>query len=119
KVMGASLALAGTAGCFYKKPQGVIAPATRQPEETVPGMPIFFASAMPFDGYARGVLVESNQGRPTKIEGNPDHPASLGAADIFMQASVLDLYDPDRSRTVLSGGTETQWGAFYPQLRNR
>jgi molybdopterin-containing oxidoreductase family iron-sulfur binding subunit len=119
KVMGASLALAGTAGCFYKRPQGVIAPATRQPEETIPGMPIFFASAMPFDGYAKGVLVESNQGRPTKIEGNPDHPASLGAADIFMQASVLDLYDPDRSRAVLSSGTETQWGAFYPQLRDR
>ena len=119
KVMAASLALAGLNGCFYKKPQGEIVPATRSPEESIPGRPIYFATAMPFDGYARGVLVASNEGRPTKIEGNPDHPASLGATDVFMQASILDLYDPDRARNVLISGRISRWSEFTQTLRDR
>ena len=76
--MGASLALAGLTGCT-KQPEERILPYARSPEETVPGQPLFFASAVTLCGYAEGVLVESHGGRPTKIEGNPRHPASLGA----------------------------------------
>src|SRR5690349_10514358 len=99
KVMGASLAMAGFAGCA-KPPQEKIVPYVNPPEDLIPGIPIFFASAMPINGYAHGVIVESHEGRPTKIEGNPEHPATLGASNVFMQASVLDLYDPDRAKTV-------------------
>ena len=84
----------------------------RQPEQLVPGRPLFFATAAGHDGYARGILVESHEGRPTKIEGNPDHPASLGGTDVFGQAHVLGLYDPDRSQTVLYLGEDRTWGDF-------
>lgn len=110
KVMGASLAMLGLSGCFYKRPQGKIVPYPKAPEETVVGRPIYFATAMPFNGYGRGVLALSREGRPIKIEGNPSHPASLGASDIFMQASILDMYDPDRSRTVMQAGRTMTWG---------
>ena len=77
-----------------------IVPYVRQPEELVPGKPLFYATAMPLGGVATGLLVESHEGRPTKIEGNPLHPGSLGATDVFAQAAVLGLYDPDRSQTL-------------------
>ena len=99
-LMGASLALAGLTACT-RQPDGEDRAVRAAPEELVPGRPLFFATAAGHDGYARGILVESHKGRPTKIEGNPDHPASLGATDVFGQASVLALYDPDRSQTVL------------------
>ena len=100
KVMGASLALAGLSGCLSSSPappDEKIVPYVRQPEEMIPGKPLFFATAMPIGGFGHGVLAESHMGRPTKVEGNPDHPGSLGASDAFAQASVLGLYDPDRS----------------------
>ncbi len=114
KLMGASLALAGLTGCEFalKQPQEKIVPYVRQPEQVVPGKPLFFATAMPFQGYGIGLLVESHEGRPTKIEGNPDHPASLGASDKFMQASILTMYDPDRSQRVVSAGAPSTWDAF-------
>src|SRR5208282_6848079 len=89
KVMGASMALAGLSGCV-KLPLEPIVPYVRQPDEMVLGKPLFFASAMPFGAYATPVLVESHEGRPTKIEGNPEHPAGLGGSDVFAQASILD-----------------------------
>src|SRR5262252_1990157 len=95
KLMSASLALAGVGACT-KQPIEKIVPYVRQPEEVVPGRPLFFATAVTFAGVAQPVLVESHEGRPTKIEGNPEHPASLGASDVFTQASILGLYDPDR-----------------------
>ena len=98
-LMSASLALAGLTACT-KQPAEKILPYVKQPEEVVPGRPLFFATTVSHDGYARGVLVESHEGRPTKIEGNPDHPVSLGATDVFGQAAILGLYDPDRSQTV-------------------
>ena len=82
------------------------------PEEIIPGRPLFFASAVPIDGFACGVLVKSEMGRPIKIEGNPAHPASLGATDIFGQAALLGLYDPDRSRTDHARRTDRDLGAF-------
>ncbi len=111
KVMAASLAMAGAAACT-KQPKELIVPYVRQPENVIPGIPLFYATAMTTGGYARGLLVESHLNRPTKVEGNPDHPASLGATTIFEQASVLNLYDPDRSETVLNEGRLSTWGEF-------
>jgi molybdopterin-containing oxidoreductase family iron-sulfur binding subunit len=120
KLMGASLALAGIAGAgCTKKPEEKIVPYVRQPEELVPGNPLFFASAIFFGGYARGVLVESHEGRPTKIEGNPDHPASLGAADAVTQAALLNLYDPDRSQIVTRNGEVSNWNTFTSTIGDR
>ena len=99
KLMSASLALAGVGACTRQPPEQIV-PYVRQPEDLVPGRPLFFASAIPLGGIARPVLVESHMGRPTKIEGNPEHPASLGATDVLTQAAVLGLYDPDRSQTI-------------------
>src|SRR6478736_7070923 len=110
KLMGASLALAGVSACT-RQPEEKIIPYVRQPEEIVPGRPLFYATAMPLGGFAMPLLAENHMGRPTKLEGNPEHPASLGATDIFSQASVLGLYDPDRSRTVLNRGEVKTWVA--------
>jgi len=104
RLMGASLALAGLAGCGRSAPPAEIVPAVKDSSETQAGRPTYFSSTMPFNGYGRGVLVVSREGRPVKIEGNPDHPASLGATDVFMQASLLDLYDPDRSKSATEAG---------------
>ncbi len=108
KLMGASIALAGVSACT-RQPDEKIVPYVRQPEEIVPGRPLFYATAMPNGGYAMPVLVENHMGRPTKIEGNPEHPASLGATDLYGQASVLGLYDPDRSRSVRYRGDIRTW----------
>ena len=114
-LMGASLALAGATGCT-KQPDERIVPYVRQPESVVPGKPLYYATAHCQQGLATGLLVESHLGRPTKIEGNPDHPASLGATDASTQASILTLYDPDRSRVVLHNGYVSNWGAFLTAL---
>ncbi|MBI3404744.1 MAG: TAT-variant-translocated molybdopterin oxidoreductase, partial [Acidobacteria bacterium] len=111
KLMGASLALAGLSGCT-RAPVEKIVPYVRQPEEIVPGKPLYFATAMPLSGIATGVLVTSHMGRPTKIEGNPEHPASLGATDAITQASILTLYDPDRSQVLNNAGRISTWSAF-------
>jgi molybdopterin-containing oxidoreductase family iron-sulfur binding subunit len=115
KLMGASVAMAGLAAC--KQPAESIVPYVRQPENTIPGQPIFFATAMTLGGYASGVLAESHLGRPTKIEGNPDHPSSLGGTNAFMQASVLGLYDPDRSQVVRHVGDVATWSDFIAALQ--
>jgi MoCo/4Fe-4S cofactor protein with predicted Tat translocation signal len=111
KIMGASLGLAGLAGCA-KQPPEYIVPYVREPEDFVPGKPLFFATAMEMGGYATGLLVESHLGRPTKVEGNPDHPSSVGAADYFNQASVLTLYDPDRSQVTTYNTHPSSWVNF-------
>ncbi len=116
KLMGASLALAGVSACT-RQPDEIIVPYVRQPEELVPGKPLFFATAMPFGGSGVGLLVESHEGRPTKIEGNPDHPSSRGATDVFAQAAILDLYDPDRAQTITNLGEIRPFGAFVAAMR--
>jgi molybdopterin-containing oxidoreductase family iron-sulfur binding subunit len=116
KLMSASLALAGLSACTLRKTEEKIVPYVNAPEDVIPGRPLFYASTMPFAGYGKGVVVESHEGRPTKIEGNADHPASLGASDIWMQASVLELYDPDRSQVVMHGNTISSWGAFTTMM---
>lgn len=110
QIMGASMAMAGLAGC--RRPVEKTLPYTRQPEEIVPGMPLYFASAMPLRGVLRPVLVESHEGRPTKIEGNPEHPMSRGATGVFEQASILNLYDPDRSHSLVHDRSEATWREF-------
>jgi len=116
KVMGASLALAGLSGCVIQ-PAEKIVPYVTQPEEIVVGKPLFYATAMTLGGVATGLLAKSNEGRPTKIEGNPDHPGSLGATDTLAQASLLGMYDPDRSQQVLYRGNPTSWQNFMSQAR--
>src|ERR1700728_277302 len=115
KVMGASMALAGMTGCV-RLPLEPIVPYVRQPEDVIPGRPQFYATAMTLGGYASPLLVESHLGRPTKIEGNDRHPASLGGTDVFAQAHILGLYDPDRSQSVVSMGDQQSWQALLTAL---
>ncbi len=114
-IMGASLALTGLAAC--RRPEELIVPYTRAPEEFVPGRPVFYATALPFMGTAVGLVVESHEGRPTKIEGNPRHPESLGGTHKFLQSAVLDLYDPDRSQTPAERGEARNWDQATAFLR--
>jgi len=111
KLLGASLGLAGLMACT-KQPDEKIVPYVKAPEDAVPGRPLFFASAFTLGGAAAGILVESHTGRPTKIEGNPDHPGSLGATDAHAQASLLTMYDPDRSQALIKEGRISSWVAF-------
>src|SRR2546423_13641372 len=113
--MVASVALRGERVCTVK-PRERIVPYVRQPKDFIRGKPLFYATAMSVAGIATGVLAESHLGRPTKIEGNPEHPASQGATDPIMQASVLTLYDPDRSQTVLRNGSISTSGGFLNAL---
>jgi MoCo/4Fe-4S cofactor protein with predicted Tat translocation signal len=111
-LMGASLALAGLQGCSKPSEDQKIVPYVKPPEGVTPGDALFYASAMPFRGYARPLLVTSREGRPVKVDGNDRHPASLGASDVFTQASLLQMYDPDRSQTVLQTSSIRSWSGF-------
>ncbi|MBX3258230.1 MAG: 4Fe-4S dicluster domain-containing protein [Labilithrix sp.] len=113
--MGAALALAGLGACT-RAPRQEIVPYVVQPPEVTPGVPRHYATASTLDGYAIGLVVESHEGRPTKIEGNPEHPASLGAAGAFEQASVLSLYDPGRARAVTERGSVVAWSRVEEAL---
>ncbi len=137
KLMGASLALAGLSGCVIQPPEKVI-PYVKQPEEETPGKGLWFATAFSLGGIATPLLARSNEGRPTKLEGNPDHPNNRNsvsepgaiatgssasndkgatATDVFSQASVLTLYDPDRSQTPLYRGETRPWSQFVAEIR--
>ncbi len=118
KVMGASLAFAGLSGCVIQ-PAEQIVPYVSHPEGLIPGKPLFFATSMTLGGVSNGLLARSNDGRPTKIEGNPEHPGSLGATDVFAQASLLNLYDPDRSQEILYRGNPKTWQDFMKEIRTR
>jgi MoCo/4Fe-4S cofactor protein with predicted Tat translocation signal len=111
KLMAASLAFAGLSGCKTNVQTNIV-PYVKQPDGMVLGKPLYFATAMPFAGDAIGVLVESHEGRPTNLAGNPDHPSNLGSTDVFTQASILNLYDPDRAQTVTYAGEIRTWSAF-------
>src|ERR1051326_7077524 len=133
KLMGASLALAGLSGCVFQPPEKIV-PNVKQPEEYVPGKALFFATATPLFGPATPVIVRSNEGRPTKIEGNPDHPNNRpvdfpaedpvrdqrgsSATDIFTKASILGLYDPDRSQTPTYREQISTWTTFVEKMRS-
>src|SRR5215469_15468509 len=116
KLMGSSLALAGMSACT-KQPFEPIVPYVRQPEDLVPGRPQFYATAFTLGGYATPLLVTSREFRPIKIEGNDRHQASLGGTDVFAQASILDLYDPDRSQNLTYLGNISNWSEFATAMK--
>ncbi len=116
KVMGASLALAGLSGCVIQPPEKIV-PYVRPVEGMLPGKPLFLATAMSVGGVATGLLAKAFDGRPVKVEGNPDHPGSRGATDILAQASLLGMYDPDRSQEILFRGGPKSWEAFMSEFR--
>ena len=132
KLMGASLALAGLSGCAFQ-PNEKIVPYVNQPESIVPGIAAYYATAMPFMGYALGLLAKSTDGRPVKVEGNPDHPTSggssrvdpatgkpgfkkRGATDVWAQASLLSMYDPERSQAIRKTGASSNWDTFVGEI---
>jgi molybdopterin-containing oxidoreductase family iron-sulfur binding subunit len=125
KLMAASFGLAGLAGC--RRPVEKIVPMSKGVEDMVPGIPVYYNTVFTQAGHAVGVTVEAHDGRPTKIEGNPNHPQSLGKASGYMQASVLNLYDPDRASKVTQNGNDSSWEAwdkfaaetFTPQIQGR
>jgi Fe-S-cluster-containing dehydrogenase component/anaerobic selenocysteine-containing dehydrogenase len=104
------------AGCAQDVPRQIV-PYTRRPRDVVPGEPVFYATSMVLDGHATGLLVESREGRPVKIEANPEHPATLGGTTIFQQAAIRQLYDDDRARRVRRGGEVSSWEDLFAQLR--
>src|SRR6266480_6256989 len=115
RLSGATLALAGLGACT-KQPIEKIVPYVKQPAEITPGKPLRFATATQFGGFGQGLLVTSYEGRPTKIEGNPNHSASLGTTTVWAQADVLDLYDPDRAQTITTGGAIRTADDFWNAL---
>ncbi|MGB8261423.1 MAG: TAT-variant-translocated molybdopterin oxidoreductase [Terracidiphilus sp.] len=118
KLMGASMALAGLAGCT-KQPDEPIYPYVKQPEDIILGKPMYFATAMPSATGALPLLVKSDQFRPIKIDGNPEHPYNQGSSDVFAQGALLDLYDPDRSQHVTFRGENREWAEFALALREK
>jgi molybdopterin-containing oxidoreductase family iron-sulfur binding subunit len=118
KLMGASLALAGMAGCT-KQPDEVIYPYVKAPEDLILGKPMYFATAHPFSTGGIPLLVKSDEFRPIKIDGNPEHPYNQGGSDPYSQGSLLDLYDPDRSQRVLFEGESREWGEFVGKLQEK
>ena len=115
-LMAGSLALAGLTGCT-RQPVEAIMPYVEPPEDVIPGRPKYYATAAPVNGIAEGVIVESHTGRPTKIEGNPHHPGSLGSTCVLSQACLMDLYDPDRARELSYLGVPRDWGSFEMTLQ--
>ncbi len=117
QLLGTSIAIPSLAACTRQPPEKIV-PYVKAPEDVVPGRPLFYASATTLGGVARGVLVEAHMGRPTKIEGNPEHPSSRGGTDAIAQAEILQLYDPERSQTVLHNGAISSWGELVGALQS-
>jgi len=115
KLMGASLLLSGLTACDETRSERAL-PYVNQPEQTTPGLPRHYATAVLFEGYAQPVIATTYAGRPTKLDGNPDHAATRGASDIFMQSAIFGLYDPERSKTPRRDGVPSTWGAFDAAL---
>src|SRR3954454_14175317 len=117
KVMAASFAMAGLTAC--RRPVEHILPNARGIEDYIPGRPLFYNTAMTLGGAAQGLMVKTFDGRPLKIEGNPEHPWSLGRARGFHQASILQMYDPDRALAFKVDGKNTRWEEFIEWSKNQ
>src|SRR4029079_8442700 len=115
KLMGASLLLSGLTACNETRSEHAL-PYVNQPEHVTPGVPRHYATAVLFEGYAQPVIATTYAGRPTKLDGNPDHPVTRGASDIFMQSAIFALYDPERSKVPIYNGTPCTWSVFACQL---
>jgi molybdopterin-containing oxidoreductase family iron-sulfur binding subunit len=115
KMAAATMALAGLNACT-KQPTREIFPYVNQPPELVLGEPLFYATSMVLGGFATGVLAKNREGHPIKVDGNPEHPAALGASSVWLQCSILDLYDPDRSQSVAHAGDISTWALFLSEL---
>ena len=113
KIMGASASLAGVMGCSIRRPVQTIRPFAKMPEYALPGKAVYYATSMSLGDDVVGLLVKSQQGRPTKIEGNPDHPGNKGKTTVYNQASILDLYDPDRVKSPSIEGKRVSRSDFY------
>ncbi|MGH9870484.1 MAG: TAT-variant-translocated molybdopterin oxidoreductase [Candidatus Polarisedimenticolia bacterium] len=109
-LMGATVSMAWLSGC--RRPEERIVPYVAPPEEIIPGVPQYYATTMPFGHSAIGLIVETHEGRPNKIEGNPSHPSSLGGSSALVQAAIYGLYDPDRSRSIHEGDERRTWEQF-------
>ncbi|MCP4633713.1 MAG: TAT-variant-translocated molybdopterin oxidoreductase, partial [candidate division Zixibacteria bacterium] len=109
-LMGATVAMATLTGC--RRPIDKIVPYVSQPESIIPGVPEYFATSMPVGNSSYGLIVECHEGRPTKIEGNPVHPSTRGSSNAQIQASILGLYDPDRSKHVMHNGVQESHDSF-------
>ncbi len=118
-LMAASVALGGLSSCGPEANPRQLLPYVQEPENIVPGRNRYYATATTQEGYATGVLIAHQMARPIKVEGNPDHPASLGAASAIMQASILTLYDPRRAQTIIGEGQITTWESFVSVLYQR
>jgi len=118
QLLGASMAFAGAAGCFKQPPEQIL-PYTRPPEEIVPGRPLHYATASTLGGRATGLLITAFEGRATKVEGNPEHPSSLGATGLFEQASILQLYDPNRGSVLQEKNRPRSWREFLAAQNDR
>jgi len=116
KLMGASLLLGGLTGCGGETRSDVALPYVTQPEQIVPGVPRIYATAVLFEGYAQPVIATTYDGRPTKLDGNPDHPAARGKSDPFMQSAIFGLYDPERSKLPTYKGAPSTWTTFSREL---
>jgi MoCo/4Fe-4S cofactor protein with predicted Tat translocation signal len=116
KLMGASLLLSGLTACSGETRSDQALPYVNQPEESIPGVPRYYATAVLFEGYAQPVIATTYDSRPTKLDGNPDHPATLGKSDPFMQSAVFDLYDPERSKIPSRQGAPSTWDAFTAEI---
>ncbi len=118
QMLGGTLAIAGVSGCF-RPPEEQILPYTRQPRELTPGVPLTYATAHSFGGYATGMIAAAYDGRPVKLEGNPAHPASLGSTGVFDQATLLDLYHPERANGITQAGKPKAWKTFLEEIYSR
>ncbi len=119
KLMAAALAMSGLGGCDLGEPSGHLTPAVRVPPNIIPGQPNYFSTANVLDGYAAGVIVKHQMGRPIKVEGNPQHPASLGATDVFGQAQLLEFYDPERAAEITKHGLPADWQLLQTAMLNQ
>jgi MoCo/4Fe-4S cofactor protein with predicted Tat translocation signal len=119
ELMAASMALGGFSGCGPEPNPRQLLPYVEEPENVIPGRNRYYATAITQDGYATGVLIAHQMARPIKVEGNPDHPASLGGASAIMQASILQLYDPRRAQSIIGRGNITTWESFVSALHDR
>jgi len=116
QLMGGSMALAGIGLTGCRRPEAYLVAFTKGAEWTIPGKFLYYATTMPRRNGAMPLIATTSDGRPTKLEGNPLHPISNGATDTFAQASVLDLYDPNRSKTIKAEGVKTDAAALGAKL---